>query len=53
MAESIFKVNPERPLWCCGVVVIIIAQHHSANPELIFCTVPNSACSMSEIHENL
>ena len=37
--------------WCCDVVVITIAQVYSTKPELRFCTGPNSARGMSEIHD--
>ena len=35
--------------WCCGVVVITIAQLHSAKPELSFCTGPNPTCGAWKI----
>ena len=37
--------------WCCDVVAITIAQVYSTKPELRFCTGPNSARGMSEIHD--
>ena len=35
--------------WCRGVVVIITAQLHSANPECRLCSCSNPACGVSEI----
>ena len=38
-------------LWCCGVVVITIAQLHSTEPELMFCPGSNPASVFREIRD--